>query len=132
MQAIVISSLTGAEIASNFTLYLVYGYPTSLVFTAIGLFGYIGIHSGELAYLRTYVLLSMIVSFVRMIEFITATQINYILPLVNFYSMLVCLYVARYIKSVSQVVIGSPVHDEAMNTQNDNQGGTEYKVASFV
>jgi hypothetical protein len=131
-QEIMISSLTGTEVAINLTVYMLYGYSTALIFTVIGLFGYVGIHAAHVAYLRAYVLLSMIVTFVRIIEFMTSIQQQYILLFMNIYSISVCLTVNSYIKNVSQVVIGNPVQDEDNQFQNEHHSGTEYKVASIV
>jgi hypothetical protein len=130
-QEIVVSYLTGAEVAINFTVYLLYGYSTSLVFMAISLFGYVGIHNINIAYLKTYILLSMILSCVRILSM---NQQNYILLLImNFYSISVCMSMSRYIKSVSEIVIGNPVQDEGTHIQIQNdQVGTEYKVASLI
>jgi len=132
MQTIVISYLTGLEVSINFSIYLLYGYSTSIILTGVGLFGYIGIHSGDIAHLKTYVLLNMVVMFVRMIEFMTTVQQNYILLIANLYSLMLCVCINRYIKNVSQIAIGNPVQDEgSMHIQNE-QVGLEYKIASIV
>jgi hypothetical protein len=130
-QEIVITYLTGTEVVINFIIYLLYNYSIALVFVATSLFGYVGIQSVNIVYLKTYVLLSMIISFVRLMSI---NQQNYILLLLmNFYSISVCISVSRYIKNVSEVVIGNPIQDEDMHIQIQNeQLGPEYKVASLV
>jgi hypothetical protein len=121
--------MTGSEIAINLTLYLLYGYSSALVFSAISLFGYVGIHAKNLVYLRTYVFLSLIVAVARIIEFMALQKTYYILVFINVYSLSVCFYVNRYIKNVSEVVIGNPVTSE---DQEQVQDGPEYKIAVVV
>jgi hypothetical protein len=98
---IILTYLTGLEIVANFSSYLLYGYTTPLVFTGIALFGYIGVETINMTYMRVYMLLSMTVSFMRILEFMYLLQFEharslYSLPFMNVYTMIVCFYMNKY------------------------------------